>query len=129
MVGRVRARCQLFAGLHRPRVDENQAAFLEVASVWCRARSRFEVGVASLFTAQLGNILRETHSGEAGREPRAERWLGFAFVPDRVAEDLADFLLSAVTMTACAALKLGLYVVVEMSDQELSHGDMISKID
>src|SRR5947208_17098637 len=30
-------------------------------------------------------------------------------------------------MTVCATLKLGLHVVVEVSDQDLSHGDMITR--
>ena len=77
--------------------------------------------------AQLGNILRKTQTGEAGSEPRAEQCPSAALVPDRVAEDLADFLFSAVTMAACAALKLGLHVVFEVSDQELSHGAMIAR--
>lgn len=92
----------------------------------CPARSRFEVGWAGLFTTQLGDILRKTQIGEAGGEPRAERSPSAAFVSDRVAENLANFLFSAVAMAACAELKLGFDVVFEVSDQELSHDIMIS---
>src|SRR5215208_2046958 len=77
---------------------------------WCPARSRFEIGWTGLLAAQLGNILRETQSGEAGSDPRAERSLGGALVPHRVAEDLPDLLFRAAAMAACAALELGLYV-------------------
>ncbi len=91
------------------------------------SRSRFEVGWPGLFTAQLGNILRETQTSEASREPRTERCLSAALLSDRVAEDLADFFFSAMTVTACATLELGFQVVVEVSDQELSHDDMISR--
>lgn len=70
--------------------------------------------------------MRKTQTGEAGGEPRAERCPSAAFVSDRVAENLADFLFSAKTMTSCAVLKLGLHVVFEASNQELSHDIMIS---
>jgi hypothetical protein len=78
--------------------------------------------------AQLGNILCKTQAGEAGHEPRAERHLSAALVPNRVAEDLADLLFNSAIMTVCAVLKLGFYIVVKVSDQELSHGSMMHDI-
>ncbi|MFY9821773.1 MAG: hypothetical protein WAM82_10330 [Thermoanaerobaculia bacterium] len=70
-----------------------------------------------MFTAQLGDFLRETQTGEAGRESRTEPCLGDPLLLDRVAENLADFLFRAVTMTACASLKLELHVVVEVPNE------------
>src|SRR5262245_60940426 len=85
---------------------------------WCPARSRFEIGWTRLLASQLGNVLRQTQSGEAGSDPRAEGCPCAPLVPDRVAQDLADFLFGAAAVAACAALEFGLDVVVEVSDQE-----------
>jgi hypothetical protein len=90
--------------------------------------SGFEVGWASQLAAQLGNILCETQTGKTGSKARAERRRDATLVPHRVAEDLTDFLFSAAAMTARAALKLDLHVIIEVSDQELSHGRMISRM-
>jgi len=78
-------------------------------------------------TAELGNLLGKTQSGEAGGEPRAERCPGTTLLPDCIAEDLPDFLFRAVAVTASADLKLGLYVVVEVANQKLSHAAMIAR--
>jgi hypothetical protein len=47
-------------------------------------------------------------------------------VPDGVAQDLADLFLGAATVPARPALELGLYVVLELADQDLRHVRMIS---
>ena len=49
-----------------------------------------------------------------------------ALVADRIAEDLPDFLFQGVAVTAGAKLQFGLHVVVEVSNQELSHDPMVS---
>ncbi|HSK78563.1 MAG TPA: hypothetical protein VLQ45_19065 [Thermoanaerobaculia bacterium] len=76
--------------------------------------------------AQLRNILCEAQAGEAIGEPGAERCLGDVLISDRVAEDLTNLFFRAAAVTACAALKLGLHIVVKVSDQELSHGEMMA---
>ena len=76
--------------------------------------------------AQLRNILCEAQTGEAIGEPGAERCPGHILISDRVAEDLTNLLFRAAAVTACATLKLGFYIVVEVPDQELSHGVTIA---
>jgi hypothetical protein len=73
-------------------------------------------------TAKLRNLLVETNSGEAGGNPRPERLARSTLTPDRVAEDVADLLLGAAAVAASAPLELDLDFVVELADQELSHG-------
>ena len=89
---------------------------------WCRGRSRFEVSGAGRQTAEPQDLLvREAYAGEAGGKPRAEGWPDAFLVPDRVTEDLADFLFRATAMAPRSALEPGFYFIIEVTDQELSH--------
>jgi len=71
--------------------------------------------------AKLLNWFVETNatepSGDARSEPRAD----VAFTSNRVAKNLPDLLLSAAAVTASAALKLFLDVVIELANEKLSH--------
>jgi hypothetical protein len=71
--------------------------------------------------AHLGDVLHETHTGETGGEPGAERGRVTALIPDRVAEDLANFLFRAPTMAAGTEAKLRLHIIVELSYEKLAH--------
>lgn len=50
------------------------------------------------------------------------REVGATLVSDRFAEDLADFLFNAATMTACTTLELGLHVIVREIEMLRSRG-------
>jgi hypothetical protein len=71
--------------------------------------------------AKLRNRFIETNatepSGDARPEPRAD----VSFASNRVAKNLPDLLLSAAAVTASAALKLLLDIIVELANEELSH--------
>jgi hypothetical protein len=71
--------------------------------------------------AYLGDVLRETHTGETGGEPGAERGRVAALIPDRVAEDLANLFFRAPTMATSTEAELLFHVVVELPYQELAH--------
>lgn len=79
-------------------------------------------------TPQLRNVLGQTYAGEEGGQSCPEWLLWDAFIPDRVSQDLPDFLLRAAAVTLGALLELCLDLVVELSNQELRHGRvMISR--
>jgi len=76
---------------------------------------------------QLRDLLRETHPGETGGEPGAERLRLTPLVPNRVAEDLAGLLFRATPMPTGAAAKLLHHVLIELPYQELTHVAVISR--
>jgi hypothetical protein len=98
------------------KVGKCTAAFSDGA----QGLSKIQSGARQL-VAELEDALRESLTGEAVCDPGAERLPRIALVADHIAEDLSDFLFQGVAVTAGAKLQLGLHVVVEMSNQELSH--------
>jgi hypothetical protein len=72
-------------------------------------------------TSEFRDVSVEADPAEASCDPRSER-RAVRFLPtDGIAQDLPNFFLRAAPMTPCSALKLLLYVLLEMPHQDLSH--------
>jgi hypothetical protein len=78
-------------------------------------------------TAELGDLCIQPDTAEPGGNARSQWGLNLSFTPDRVPKDLPKFFLRAAAVTPSAALELLLDVIVELADQELGHGVMISR--
>ena len=72
--------------------------------------------------AQLRDLCVETIPAEPSGNPRSERSLNGSFAPDGVPKDLPNLLFRAAPMPLRAPLELGFYVVIQLTDQQLSHG-------
>lgn len=70
--------------------------------------------------ALFGNVLIKPNAREyccyPGPEPRA-----YAIILDRIAQDVANLLLRAVSVFPRAKLQFHLYVIVEVTNNELGH--------
>jgi hypothetical protein len=83
------------------------------------------MGRAHRVPPELRNVLRKSDPIESRSDPRAEPDRRLAFMAHGVAKDLSNLFLSASAMAAGTALELCLDVVVELSDQDLSHKMMM----
>ena len=72
--------------------------------------------------AQLRNLFIKTDTAETRGDTRSQRYPDASITSDRVAKDLADLFFGAASVTARATLKLLLQVIVELANEDLSHG-------
>jgi hypothetical protein len=72
--------------------------------------------------AQLGDLFAQPNAAEPSGDARSHWCAHPSLTPDRVAEDLANFLLRTAAVPASATLEFVLYVVIELTHHELSHG-------
>lgn len=84
--------------------------------------SHVDLGGPRWLTAKLRNLVVQAKGAEPFGDLGAERGPGAAFASDGAPQDLPDFLRDAAPMAAGAALELPFHVVVEVANQELSHG-------
>src|ERR1035441_7786523 len=89
---------------------------------WCRAGSRLEASRLDAVPSQFRNRIVQSHLREARGDSRTQPGRRLLVIANGVAQDLPHLFLSAAPVLARAALQPGLEVVVQLPDQDLSHG-------
>lgn len=101
---------------------------VQMDSSGCESRrSSLQIGGARRLSAQFRNFFIERNAPEAGSDARSQPRSDASLVSNCVAKDLANLLFRAAAMTTRATLKLVFHILVELSDDHLSHATMLSR--